>query len=197
MKKGLVFIFFVFATLTSSYAQDYRANIEKGFSEYFRLMATGAFDQSMEYIPDEFFKVVPKQQMVAMMKQLMNSKEFELKFTEGKVKNIKAPKVVNGKHYALFSYTNAMSMRFKELDTLQDKNKKAQKLNVIKEALALKFGDEHVKLDDQTSTFVIDVVKKSCAVSLDGLANWKFVNIETEQKGLLQRILPAEIIDEL
>lgn len=197
MKKVLIFIFFLFIAVTSSYGQDYKANIEKSFSEYFRLMASGEFDKSMEYIPDDFFKVLPKQQMVAMMKQLMNSKEFEFRLTEGKIKTIKDSKVVGGKHYALFNYSNSMSMKFKELDTLQDKDTKAKKLNMIKDALKLKFGDDHVKLNDQTSTFVIDVVKKSCAVSVDGLTNWKFINIETEQKGLLQKILPAEIIDEI
>ncbi len=196
MKKPLLLILFLNILAFSSSAQVYKVNIEKNFDTYYSLIAKGEFEQSTEYVPDDFFKIIPKQQMVALMKQLLSSKEFEFKVMTGKIKSIKAPKLINGKHYALFNYESGMSMKFNGMDTLGIKEK-SEKLNLLSQSLKIKFGEDHVKLDDQTNTFLIYTVKKSCAISLDGLTNWKFVNIENGQKGILLKILPAEIIDEI
>lgn len=189
MKRTSLFIaLFLLLLHAQSYAQDYKTNIEKRFGSFYQLTMNGEIEKSMDYIPDEFFTVFPKEQMIVVMKQLLNSKDFEYKMTGFKVKNIKEPLQIDGKYYAVFGYQSTLTLKYNELS--------GDKLALAKLSLANTFGTDNVQLDEKTNVFTINAYKKSCAISTDGLDGWKFINIESKQRLLLDKILPKQILEE-
>lgn len=190
MKKiPLIVVSLLFLLTFSSYAQDYKTSIEKQFGEYYGLIIKGEIEKSMDYVPDEFFAVFPKQQMIDVMKQLLNQKDFEYRINDYKIKSFKQPKQINNKHYVVFDYNSTITIKFNELE--------GEKAGLVKLSLANTFGTDNVQLDEKTKVFTINSYKKSCAISADGLNGWKFINIETKQRLILDKILPKQILEEI
>ena len=196
LKTSLVTFFLLFACIYTCFAQDYKKNVQKRFDEYYSLIKNNKIDEAVEYIPDEFFDVIPKAQMITALKSVMNNPELNYKILDYQIVELKDKKLIGSKYYVLLTYTSKMIMGFKQLDSLTSEKKKTQ-LSLIKLSLANTFGTDNVKLDDTTNFFNIVTRKKSCGISADGLNGWKFVNIEPRQRLLLDKVLPKEIVETL
>lgn len=96
----------------STLAQDYKANIKKRFKEFNDFVINGEYSKSMDYIPDVFFKVVPKDQLIATSKQLLNNKNLEYKILDVKVNEVQDSKKIDSTYYALVRYTAIMTIKF-------------------------------------------------------------------------------------
>ncbi|MFA6084176.1 MAG: hypothetical protein WC743_07475 [Mucilaginibacter sp.] len=195
--KAPLIIILLFTCICTSYAQDYKKNIEKRFDEFYNLIARNNIEQAVEYIPDSFFTVIPKAQMIVALKSVMNNKELDYKILDYKILEIKDAKLIDKNYYAVLTYTSNIAMKFRQVDSLETTEKKKQRLGLLKLSLANTFGTDNVKLDEATNFFMITARKKSCGVSADGLNGWKFVNIESRQRLLLDKVLPKEIVETL
>lgn len=195
--KGIIIIYLLLTGSFVGSAQEYKKNIEKRFDEFYNLTASGEIDRSMDYIPDVFFTIFPKDQMVSALKSVMNSNEVKYKILDYKITDIKDEKKIDNNYYALLGYTSNIIIKFSSTDTLKSVEKKQSVLGRIKLSLANTFGTDNVKLDEQTGFFTINAHKKSCAISSNGSTDWKFVNIEARQRIILDKILPKEIIESL
>ena len=195
--KGLLIIISLSIGINSVYAQDYKRNIEKRFDEFYNLIANNNMEQAVEYIPDTFFDVIPKAQMITALKSVMNNKDIDYKILDYKIIEIKDAKLINQNYYSVLSYNSNIHMKFIQVDSLGTPEKKKQRLDLLRAALANTFGTANIKLDEVTGFFMIAAHKKACGISPDGLSGWKFVNIESGQRLLLDRVLPKEIIESL
>jgi hypothetical protein len=197
LKTSLITIFLFFTCIYACFAQNYKKNIEKRFDEFYNLIARNNIEQAVEYMPDAFFAVIPKTQLIVALKTVMNNKELDYKILDYKILEIKDAKLIDKNYYAVLTYTSNIAMKFKQVDSLATSEKKKQRLDLLKAGLANTFGTDNVKLDEATSFFMITARKKSCGISADGLNGWKFVNIEPRQRLLSDKILPKEIIETL
>jgi hypothetical protein len=197
MRAKLSFLVFILTlTAFNSIAQAYKENIRKRFGEFYALNASGKIEESMEYIPDSVFAIVPKVQMVKLLKQVMNNKELEFKILDYKITQISDSRKIANSYYAPLMYVSNMTMKFRETDTLQADKKKAR-LGLIQLSLANTFGTDNVKLNEATGVFSIASHKKSCAISSNGETGWKFINIDPKQRLIMDKVLPKEIIETL
>lgn len=190
----LSYLFLILST--SAFSQEYKTTIDKRFKEFNDLIITGEYSKSMNYIPDMFFEVVSKDQLIETFEQIMNNEKIEVQLLDFKITNIQDSKKIDSTYYVLLNYTSKIKMRFKisETETLEEQK---TKLNTIKNSLINSFGSNNVNLDESTGFFTLTPSKKSCAISKDGLNDWKFINIEKNQMLIMEKILPKEILDTL
>lgn len=192
MLPGYARAFFKF----NSFAQA-KQNISKDFLAYNGLIADKDFNASAEYIPEEVFTVIPKQQMIGVMKMVMTNPNIEYELKGVNISNIDPAKKVKNKYYSVIKYVSNLRMRFKDTSATKDTAGAKAKLGLIKLSLQNNFGVDNVKLNDATGWFDIAADKKACAISKNGQSNWKFIVLEPKQRILLDKVLPKEITDTL
>jgi len=188
MKKLFLTLSFILI-INVAFSQSYKENINASFKVYCDLMRDGELEKAFEYIHPELFTIVPKADMLKMFNILFNSNEFTFKFLDFKTKNFNEPLVVNGKHYIVFKYNSTIAMKFNQMDST--------KYDLVKAGLANKFGSENVSLDKTSGFFTVNAEKKSIAISANGNTDWKFINVEPEQRIIMEKLLPKAVRDEV
>jgi hypothetical protein len=88
LKQKLFTILFLTIS-TIGIAQDYKNELKKEFNDYLSTIVNMEFEKSMEYIVPEFFEIVPKSQMIKVMKQAFNNPGVEIEITNPKIIGIK------------------------------------------------------------------------------------------------------------
>ncbi|GAA4902932.1 hypothetical protein [Mucilaginibacter defluvii] len=168
-------------------------NISKDFLAYNNLIANKDFTSSAEYIPEELFAVISKEQMITAMKTAMNNPAIEYEINGTNISSIGLVKKINNKHYSIIKYVSNLRMRFKDISATADTADASAKLGLVMLSLKNNFGADNVKLDDATGWFDIAANKKVCAISANGQSNWKFIVLEPKQRLLIDKVLPKEI----
>lgn len=186
--KILIIVTFLFSINIAS-AQTYKENIDRNFKEFGKLMTLGDLEKAFDYVHPDLFNVLPKAEMVKVTKELFNSPQFNFKFSDFTTKKFNEPIVVEGKYYVVFKYNSVIEMKFNEME--------ADKQPLIQMGLANKFGPDNVSFDEKTGFFKINAEKKSIAISENGKTNWKFINVEPEQRVIMEKLLPKEVREEV
>lgn len=194
LKRSLTVLFLILLSF-ASVAQDYKTNIRQCFTEYTNFLLNREFEKSLAYVPEVMFTVVPRTKIVAMLEQLLNNKEMELKMISFNIKEIGTNRKIDSCYYVNLKYISLMSMRLIS-DTTESSEYKANRLSMIMASLANSFGSGNVKLDKTTQTFTISPTKNSWAISKNGLEGWQFVNVDPKQRLVMEKVLPKELIDE-
>ncbi|RXP54783.1 hypothetical protein EC396_08700 [Lutibacter sp. HS1-25] len=190
---GIIFLLFT----TILVGQNSKENLKNDFNDYLTLILNEEIEKSMDYLIDDFFKIIPKEQLIVLMKQIYNNPSYEFKLTTPKILSIGDIETINDKSYSILTYSSLMNMKFNsdsENETTDDKN---ARLNLIRNSLVSTFGVENVKLDDETDFFEILATKSVCSLSENGIDNWKFITVEEKQKSLLEQFIPKEIMEKI
>lgn len=195
LKRALILLLLFVACNTTLFAQDYKENIKKSFSTYYKYLIAGEFDKSLDYTPPALFKIVPRPDLASAIEAMMSTPEMDTKLTSFEITNIFDRKKIEGAYYVKMINKGGMTLKIKSSseETVQETD---TKLNSINEAFIKLFGAENVSLDLATNSFSITAVKTCWAISVDGLTDWRFLTIEEGQRPLLEKILPKEIVEE-
>ena len=167
----------------------YKENIKTAFVEYNNHIINKEFEKSMEYVLPEFFEIIPKHQMISLLKKTFNNPEMEFKVD--KPKNIKIGNAtkLSDKYYSLINYSSDIKIKFNNGNKTSDEDEKLSQ-NLIKLSLEKTYGSENVKFNNKTGFFEIHTNKNAYGVSKNGLTDWKFIVIEKNQKQIIEKILP-------
>lgn len=152
-KTNLLGLILLFTGLVAT-AQDYKKQIETQFSEYLNAIVTRDFEKSMDYIVDDFFTIIPREQMVSLMDKTFNNPEIEFEIKDQKILKVNDVEEIDSKFYALLSYSNKMNMKFKG-EASEATDEKETRNNLIKSSLETSFGAENVKYDAECGVFEI------------------------------------------
>lgn len=169
---------------TTVFSQAYKDSIKTQFLRYTDLLVKKDIAKSMDYMNPELFKIVPKQQLIAVIEKAYNDPDVEFGVADAVVLSVGDNKLINGMNYVKLQYSNAIIMRFK--GSKQDPA-------LIKKALEGQFGAENVKYDAATENYRIVAVKDVIANSADKIT-WKFIAIEERQKPMLEKFIPKELL---
>lgn len=189
-------LFFAIATSLSSFGQDSKKEIERLFYEYLQSIIERDFEKSMNYISDDFFKIVPKEQLVLALEKTFNNPEMEFEIKEPRILDIKDSEVIEKKHYAVLTYSNKIEMKFLT-NNEETEDEYNTRTSLINNSLGQTFGQENVLFDQENGSFEIYSEKQVYCISDDGLSEWKFIVIEKRQKPILVKILPNVLTDRL
>lgn len=167
-------------------AQAYKDSIKNQFGYYTDLLLKKDFAKSMDYLNPAIYKIAPKEQLQAIMEQVFNNPDIEIKLGKAEMKPVADSQRINNMNYATFEYTNSMSMRFISEEMKQD-------TGATRKALAGQFGDDNVRFDAGTEEYHIKATKKVIANSADS-RKWTFLVVEERQRAMLETIVPKELL---
>jgi hypothetical protein len=181
-----------------AFGQDYKKEIETQFLYYNNLIIKKDFDKSMDYLPEEFFAIVPKDQMILVMEKTFSNPEMEFELESPIIKDIAAVEKIGDKFYAFLQYSSQMKMKFLNDDEPEETEaKQKQRTNMIKGLMEHTYGAGNVKFDEKTETFTIIAHKQAYAISANGESDWKFLVIEKKQKFILDKLLPMQLVEKI
>lgn len=184
MKKFLIAFTFLYSCL--AFCQDYKSDIINQFMDYNALIENKEFRKALEtYGNEDFFKFVPKEQLILFMEQMFESKDFEYKIY--KPKDIKVEDQIikeNNNSFLKLSFLQSLDMKFNSSEMTSDQ---------MLSALQAGFGYEAVKYNSSNNFFEIKSIKQVVANSKD-FKNWKFSIIEKEQIPILKQFIPETFL---
>jgi hypothetical protein len=195
LKQNLFTILFLTIS-TIGIAQDYKNELKKEFNDYLSTIVNMEFEKSMEYIIPEFFEIIPKSQMIKVMKQAFNNPSMEIEITNPKIIEVKDKKEIENKYYSLLTYSNQMNMKIEGEDE-ETEDEKTTRINLTKLSLENTFGSENVEYNKETDFFQIQSQKDVYGISNNGENNWKFLVVEKKQKMILEKLLPKELSEKI
>ena len=194
MKRTFLCFLFLFV-VQFGYAQDYKTDIETEFMNYLQTIIDRDFEKSMDYLTEDFFTLVPREQMIGAMEQIFNNPAVEFSLKDPKVIGVEDRQVIDNKQYALLTYSNVLFMKF-VMEEAPESEEDAQLMSsYMKASLESTFGEGNVKYDAETEFFEIYSEKKVCAISSTEKDEWKFLVLENAQKPMLAKLLPKEIME--
>lgn len=185
LRLFIVFVSFTISTTLS--AQAYKDSIKAQFLRYTNLLIEKDFAKSTEYINPGFFKLIPRQQLVAVIEKTYNNPVLDFNIENPVVISIGNSKVINGDNFVKMQYSNFLKMHFISSDG------KVQDTAATKGALIKQFGQKNVSYDAATDTYKILVIKDVIANSTNK-KNWTFVVVEEKQKPILEKFIPKELL---
>lgn len=196
--KALLSTILILGIYSIAFCQEYKKEIEKQFLEYNNLIIKQEFGKSMAFIPEEFFEIIPKEQMILVMEKTFNNPEVEFELMEPKIIEISEVEKIDDKFYSLLSYSSLMNMKFINNDENEETATEHQlRMNMIKLSLEETFGSDNVQYDGETDVFEVNAQKQAYAISENGRQDWKFLVIEKKQKFILTKLLPEQLTDKI
>lgn len=190
--KNLMALFLLMAAPVAI-CQDYKTEIRSDFTAYLDALTKKQFEKSTAYLVPGLFEIIPKAQMIKAMEQAFNNPDMEFELKDSRILSVNDSKLIQQKYYAMMTYSNMMNMRFKaeKGETVQDKK---DRIEMLRESMAQTFGEKNVTYNSATDYFEIYSEKEVYAISDNGKTEWKFLVLEKNQKALLEKLLPAELV---
>lgn len=173
--------------VAAGYTQDSKKAITIAFNNYSQAMVNRDYHTMANYLTEEIFTYLKKDDYIKLMEQTFTSPEFNIAVTNPKVLAIADVKQINGKNYAVVNYANSLEI------TPKGTGSEVPSSIIVKKSLEEGFGVGNVTYDAKTGIYRVQMKSKLCAISANG-TNWKFIALEANLKPLLQKFMPAEII---
>lgn len=197
MKRILILLILVSNQTFGQTSGNYKENLSKDFVVYNDLILKQQFERSMDYMLPDFFEIIPKKQMVMLMKQVYNNPDLEFKMDKPKDISYGEPKKIEEKYYSEITYSYDLKMKFNNIEESEDAEQNELTKNLTKLQLEKTFGSGNVKFNEETGFYEIHSIKSALGISENGRSDWKFVVVEPEQKFILEKILPKELTEKL
>lgn len=196
MKKLLLSLLIsLFTTLL--FAQSPEENLRKDFNAYIGFTVKKDFRKAAEYIVDDFYKIVPKEQMIKQFEQAFNTPGLVLKLENPKILQVGKPEKINEKHYSIIKYSNLLKVQLVPTNKDEKEEVLKRKAELIKASVGRQSGVESIKYDEKTYTIEAKVIEKICGVSANGQDQWQFVKLDKQIVPILKQFMPKEILDKM
>lgn len=180
--------------LVTVYSQDFIEELEKDFSTYTSMLVEQDFANSVEYLPEALFEIVPKETMIQAMEMVFNNPDMEMNIYGYSDLETYHTRQEENTTYVLFNYSSSLSMK---VNLGEEEEEIAEKKDLYLNAFKMAFGVDNVQFNEETGSYQIQADKKACAISSDGKTNWKFLVLEEDQAQVIQQILPPSVVAEI
>lgn len=197
MKSSLILLLaLMFNAFCSIEAQNVNENIEKGFVEMQSAIMNKDFKKSVEYIADELFKVIPKDQLISVLELTFNNPQMEIELSLPENISISIPMKEGGKYYSILSFPSIQKIRLLDPNGLP-LSKDDEKVISMRSAFESVAGADNVTFDDESMFFTVIIDQKAVAISENGKDGWKYMNFDKSQATLFEQLLPKTVIEKL
>jgi hypothetical protein len=197
MKRRLLTIILLSA-YSIAFCQNNKKEIEFQFTEYLNSIINHDFEKTVNYISDDFFKIIPKEQVILGMERTFNNPDMQVSIREPKVKEISDIELIDMKYYSLLTYSSLINIGFRINDSIKETAEEHNsRMELSKNTLIQIYGEKYVQYDSKTEIFEIYSEKQAYAISENGTTGWKFVVIEKKLKPLLEKFIPKQLIEKI
>lgn len=196
--KKLLLLLVITSNLTFGQTdENYKINLNNDFIEYNNLILKQDLEKAMDFVLPEFFEIIPRNQMILLLKQVYNNPELEFKWDKPKDVEYRQPKKIGEKYYSEITYSSDIEMKFNNLEYSKDEEQNELIRNLTKLNIEKTYGSGNVNFNKETEFYKIHIVKKAYGISENGISDWKFVVVDPKQKFILEKILPKELTEKL
>lgn len=177
---------------TSLVAQDYKKNAEQQFMRYTNLIIKKEFRKAADFIIEDFYTLIPREQMITAMETVFNMPEFDYQIDSARVLQVGEARLIDSAHFLKLRYSNILRMKFGTDSTQTDSISAENEFLTL--TLQSKFGESNVAYNKTTGYYTIRSVKDVIARSKD-LNEWKFIVMEEDKMPFLKKIIPKELLE--
>lgn len=196
MSRVLLLIFTLAFCAPSLSAQKYKRSIEKDFNKYLNLLEEKDFSSAMDFMVDDLFELVSKEELVQSMEEALNGPDMKFTILKSSIVSIGDSHEFVGRHFVEIRYKNEVSMEFRELKKMRTK-KRDEFVAFMKEQFESNPTVTHCSYHEQSRTFLLSSDELSYAISEDGKSDWKFMTIDRTQEAFMRNIIPKVLADKV
>ncbi len=194
--KKVLFTLLLIIPIFNSYSQNTSNQLKKEFNSYMELCMNEDFEKLMDYVIDDFFTYIPKDQLIAVFKNIYNNPSMKFKLLNPKVLNVGESNLIEEKHYAIIEYSVTISILFIQESPLSPEELETFNATMLS-TFRTQYGADNVKLDTKTQTFLINTQQKVACKSDNGNDHWKFITLEKNTLQILNKFLPESIVKQI
>jgi len=187
--KKLLLLFFIVLTCFSALAQNDTA-LQRRLDEYLIANKELNFEKLMNYIHPKLFEIAPREQMIELLKSVVDNPQMTISMDSMAVTGISKPFNFKGAEYKKVDYYVGMSLRFKDTAALKVQDKVADIEQRVKTAM----DAQNVKYIPQDNRLAIDARKIMFAIKDNPQTQWMFIGYEPRQVEMMKMLLPAEVL---
>lgn len=178
MKKLLLVLFlFVFR---DGFAQEYKSLIKEQWSTFINLTNNRQYFESTEYMMEEAFAGISKEQLASILLNDPRHKEFAISLDSLKFISIGNRKKIQGEEYVKVEYSYVLNMRPKDE-------------KYTPEYLKENFAEAGFNYNKESGCIELFKEEKAIARTKNG-SNWTFIIVNPAQKERLKEFIPAELL---
>lgn len=193
MKVRFLFILIVVgAGHLHCFAQDYKKTAAQQFMQYTNLIIKKDFRKAADFIMDDFYTLIPREQLIKAMETIFNMPEFDYQIDSAKVVKVGDARLIDSAHFLKLQYSNILLMKFGSDSTLSDAAGAENEFLTL--TLQSKFGEPNVKYNKASRYYSILSIKDVIARS-ENLTDWKFIVMEEDKIPFLKKIIPKELLE--
>lgn len=176
--------------------QVFKKEIEIEFQKYLDAIFKKDFVKSLEYIDEELFKHVPKEDMLKFFEDYYNDPELSVALQESAIINISNLKKIDSKKYSYVEYKLVLHLVLIKEDEESIEEFKERTID-IKSGFEEIFGTENFEYIEELDYFKVSSFEKAIAINKSNSITWKFIVYDEEELLLLNKIIPNELLLEL
>ena len=184
-------------SLSPAFSQSVEKAITEGFTTMSQAMAVGDFAKAADYMGEELFNVMTKEQFVGMLDMMMNNPQLEIEMAVPDITSISEVMEVEGKFYAILETKSVQKLRFFDTNGQVAKLADSPVAQQTHAAWKTQLGEENVAYDEESGFFTLSVSPKALAISSDGKTSWKFLTVDESSRAMIKQIIPEAVMSKL
>ena len=188
MKKIIIFLLFVFATLLVEGQQD--TSLINRLNAVLRFTKLKQLDKVLDYTYPKVFTIIPRDQFSELIKSLYDTDDFTSVLDSVKVDSIFTIVKINDASYAIVRHSMLMKMKYKEPITIED-------ADLLVPGMEEQFGEGNVRFVKATNSLHVSITSYMIAIKDEISPKWTFINFDLKNLAFVENILGKEVIAKL
>jgi len=188
MKKIIIFLLFVFATLLVEGQQD--TSLINRLNAVLRFTKLKQLDKVLDYTYPKVFTIIPRDQFSELIKSLYDTDDFTSVLDSVKVDSIFTIVKINDASYAIVRHSMLMKMKYKEPITIED-------ADLLVPGMEEQFGEGNVRFVKATNSLHVSITSYMIAIKDEISPKWTFINFDLKNPAFVENILGKEVIAKL
>jgi len=188
MKKIIVFLLFVFATLLVEGQQD--TSLINRLNAVLRFTKLKQLDKVLDYTYPKVFTIIPRDQFSELIKSLYDTDDFTSVLDSVKVDSIFTIVKINDASYAIVRHSMLMKMKYKEPITKED-------ADLLVPGMEQQFGEGNVRFVKETNSLHVFIISHMIAIKDNISPKWTFINFDLKNPDFVENILGKEVMAKL
>lgn len=191
MKRTLFSLLLIILFL-NGYAQQPDSSFRVRLDSFFQLNHLQDLDRVLDYTYPKLFTIVPREQMLGIMKSTFDNEEMTVKMDSLKlIKSWPMLSTTEGS-FVKMEYSMIMRMLFKQKDSTDT----PENMETVSSLLNMKYGAGNVRYDSLLNQIVIVNKSQLLAIKDNHSQQWTFINYLKDDP-LIDLLLSKDIIDKL
>ncbi len=150
-------------------------------------------DKILDYTYPKLFTLVPREQMLGILKETMDNEDFTTTLDSILIEKIYPVFAVGNAKYARINHTQLMMMKFKEKVDTADKEDFGFLMAMMKE----QYGPENVRFDVPNNTLRVFMHSVMVAIKDTHAKEWSFINYSPDKDDFMKMLIGQEAMDKL